>query len=156
MTNLFIWIANAIFVTGAIFNIYWQSQITIRSRYKYTPIIVSGLFASWVVAGLSFSFGYIVLIALFLTIGIMDGVGGIGEKRLVNSGFFSSVYKYSQLAHITLIPVNLGEKNRVVAIFNLTTRQSVQMIFNNELNVIKQELEKHINDSTEIEIGSVQ
>ncbi|MGR3742385.1 hypothetical protein [Companilactobacillus sp. DQM5] len=154
--NIFVWIAIAIFVAGAAFNIYWQSQITIKAKYKFMPVVVSAFFVAWIFTGFEYSLSYIILVALFLTVGIMDGVGGIGEKRIVSSGFLSSVYEYSKLTNITLIPINLGNKNRVVAIFNLNTRQSTQMIFNKELNVIKNELEKHINDSTKIEIGSIQ
>lgn len=155
-TSIIIWIINGIFLAGAIFNIYWQSQITIKAKYKYFPLILSLIVTSWILGSSGFSIEYIIMIAFFLTTGIMSGVGGIGTRRLVNSGFFSNVFDYSKLAHITLIPVNIGTKNRVVAIFNLSTRQSAQMIFDFDLSTVKTELEKHIPDSTSIEIGNIQ
>ncbi|GKQ43288.1 hypothetical protein RD055328_12110 [Companilactobacillus sp. RD055328] len=153
--SLMIWIIDIIFIAGAAFNIYWQSQITLKAKYKYTPIILSVIVVTWIIGGSGYSLEYIIMIAAFLTTGIMNGVGGIGTKRIVNSGFFSNVYDYKKLAHITLIPLTLGTKERVVAIFNINARQSAQMIFNKDLFTIKTELEKHVGDSTEIEIGSL-
>lgn len=156
MEKIIIWIINIIFLGGFAFNIYWQSQINIKAKYKYTPIIFSAILVSWMIEIPQISFDYIVLVAAFLTVGVMNGVGGIGEKRLVSSGFFSNVYEYSKLAHITLIPVDLGAKSRVVAIFNTQSRQSAQMIFNNNLNEVQKELKRHVSDTTPIEIGQIQ
>lgn len=156
MEKIIIWIINITFLVGFIFNIYWQSQIVIKAKYKYTPAIFSVILVSWMIEIPSMPFEYIILVAGFLTISIMNGVGGIGEKKLVSSGFFSNVFEYSKLSRITLIPIDLGAKNRVVAIFNTETRQSAQMIFNNTVTEVREELKKHVPESTSIEIGQIQ
>lgn len=156
MEKIIIWVINLTFLVGFIFNIYWQSQITIKAKYKYMPVIFSVILVSWMVNIPAIPFEYIILVAGFLTISVMNGVGGIGEKRLVSSGFFSNVFEYSKLAHITLIPIDLGAKSRVIAIFNTGARQSSQMIFNNTLKEVRDELKKHVPETTPIEIGQIQ
>lgn len=135
------------------FGIYWQSQIILRARYKYTPVLLSILIGSWVLSAPSPNFAFIVLLAAFFTLNIMDGVGGIGSKRLVTNGFFSRVIDYSMITRLKMLPVTLPNgKSRVIAIFVINERQQIQMNFNQHLETLIKTLSGLLPASVKIEI----
>lgn len=135
------------------FGIYWQSQIVIRARYKYTPIIFSVLIGSWVLTAPVNDWSFVIMLAAFFTLNIMDGVGGIGEKRLVTNGLFSRVIDYANITGIKMLPVTLPNgKNRVVAVFVINGRQQIQMNFNQKLETLVQTLKKLLPETVEIDV----
>lgn len=135
------------------FGIYWQSQIVIRARYKFTPLIFSVLIGSWVLGNPVMSWPFIIMLAAFFTLNIMDGVGGIGTKRLVTNGLFSRVIDYANITALKMLPVTLPNgKTRVVAIFIINERQQIQMNFNQKLEVLMTALKSLLPETVEIEV----
>lgn len=133
--------------------VYWQSQIVIRARYKFTPLIFSVLIASWVLTAPVNSWSFIIMLSAFFTLNIMDGVGGIGEKRLVTNGLFSRVIDYANITGIKMLPVTLPNgKNRVVAVFVINGRQQIQMNFNQTLEILVETLKKLLPESVQIDV----
>lgn len=156
METIIVWAVAALLIVGGALNIYWQSKIIIKAKYKYTPVIISVFIASWLFDGTPVSIEYIILIAAFITVSIMNGTGGIAEKKVINNGFFSNAFDYNKITYITLIPIELGNKSRVVVIFNINNKQNAQMIFDANVDVIEKELQKRVPSSTKIEIGKLQ
>lgn len=135
------------------FGIYWQSQIVIRARYKFMPLIFSVLVGSWVLSNPVMDWTYVIMLSAFFTLNIMDGVGGIGTKRLVTNGLFSRVIDYANITALKMLPVTLPNgKTRVVAVFIINERQQIQMNFNQKLEVLLMTLKKLLPDSVQIEI----
>ncbi|ERL64370.1 hypothetical protein [Schleiferilactobacillus shenzhenensis] len=160
--TIFMIALDAVLLVGCIVSIYWQAQIVLRAHFNYWPLILGILLMSWGWGGStnmdSFS-RWLIIIGLsgFLLNCIQAGVGGIGEKRLVNNGFVSTVIRYDRLAGITLVPVTLPNgKDRVVGIFITTAQQRVQLTFSQALPTIQGELRKLVPGSTPIEIQNIE
>ena len=156
--NYIVWFIDIVFAVTAIFNIYWQSQIVVRAKYKYSSLFWGLLIGYWLAAGSKYSLDFILLISLFVLLSFMGGIGGIGEKRLVSSGFYSGTIEYKRIKHILLIPAQIANVSRdqVLAVFNMNSGQTYQMTFNYSANDIYKELKKHISEDTQIEIGKIQ
>lgn len=154
---IFIIILDIGMIASAIYSVYWQSQITIRARYNFSTPILGILFSAWILATPAASnWPYVIAVSSFILVMIMDGVGGIGSKRLVSTGFFSRIVPYRSFAEITLIPLDLPDgKSRVVAIFITLTHQKVQLTFNQTVETLQTELKKHIPDNVSINIENI-
>lgn len=147
---------DAIFIGMMIFNLYWQSQIIVYAKYKISSLFVALFFAVWVLSAPIHSWSYIVMVAAFLTLAIMQGTGGIGKKKLVTNGFFASVLDYKNIEHITLIPVDLpSQASQVISVFTTSNNQNIQMTFKKSVNEIQTQLRQLIPSSTTIEITKV-
>ncbi|WP_125768860.1 hypothetical protein [Lapidilactobacillus wuchangensis] len=139
------------------FGIYWQSQIVIRARYKYTPVIFSILIGSWALSVPTMNWPFIILMAAFFTLNIMDGVGGIGGKRLVTNGLFSRVVDYSTITALKMVPVTLPNgKSRVIVLFVINDRQQIQMNFNQHLEILMKSLAQLLPDTVKIEVDRIE
>ncbi|MBA1393699.1 hypothetical protein EQ500_07440, partial [Lactobacillus sp. XV13L] len=144
MTGLLIFL-DVMFIAVFIFNLYWQAQIIVPAKYKISCVIIAAIFAMWVWAGPISSWSYIIMVASFLTITLMQGTGGIGSKRLVNNGFFATVINYQRTSHVTLIPVQiLNSSPQVISVFTTSNRQNIQMTFNRSVDELKKELRRVI------------
>ncbi|GAF40323.1 hypothetical protein FC83_GL003334 [Agrilactobacillus composti DSM 18527 = JCM 14202] len=155
--SIFVLILDVGMFASAAYSVYWQSQIILRARYNYFSAILGIVFSAWILATPAASnWPYIVAVSLFILVSIMNGVGGVGSRRLVTTGFFSRVIDYKTFAEVTLIPIDLpGGKNRVVGIFMTSTQQRVQLTFNQTVEAIRSELQKHIPDNVEINVENI-
>ncbi|KRL13851.1 hypothetical protein [Schleiferilactobacillus perolens] len=153
---------DAMLLIGCLVAIYWQGQIVIRSRYNLWPLLMGLLIMSFGSVG---TLGldqidkwlFIVGLSAFILNCIQAGVGGIGDKRLVNSGFFSATVQYDRLAGITLIPLTLPNgKERVVAIFVTNAQQRIQLSFSQALPTIQKELRSLVPGNTPIEVQNIE
>jgi len=96
------------------------------------------------------------MVALFMLLNIMNGVGGIGSKKIVINGFYSGVLDYSQIIHVTLIPIELqGSKPKVAVIFNTKRPQQVEMNFNVSYKEIQKFLDKKLSNEVSVEVGQI-
>lgn len=155
MTGLLIFL-DILFIAVFIFNLYWQAQIIIPAKYKISCVFWTIFFAMWVWTGPINSWPYIIMVASFLTITLMQGTGGIGTKRLVTNGFFATIVNYQKIAHVTLIPVQvLHTQPQVISIFTMVSRQNIQMTFNRSVDELKKDLRKVIPQNIEIEISQL-
>ena len=155
MTGLLIFL-DILFIAVFIFNLYWQAQIIIPAKYIISCVFWTIFFAMWVWTGPINSWPYIIMVASFLTITLMQGTGGIGTKRLVTNGFFATVVNYQKIAHVTLIPVQvLNTQPQVISIFTMVSRQNIQMTFNRSVDELKKDLRKVIPQNIEIEISQL-
>ncbi|MCD2256995.1 hypothetical protein FHQ08_09695 [Lactobacillus sp. CC-MHH1034] len=144
-------------IASAAYGVYWQSQITLRARYSLFTPILGVILSIWVLAtpGAA-NWPYIIGVSSFILVNIINGVGGIGNKRLVTTGFFSRVVPYNNFSEITLIPVDLPDgKNRVIAIFMTMTHQRVQLTFNQTVEAIRTELQKYLPDNVPINVENI-
>lgn len=159
---IFMIIMDAVLLTGCIVSIFWQAQIVLRAHYNYWPFLLGLMVVGWGWTGTGIANNWVhwllvLFLAGFLLNCIQAGVGGIGDKRLVNNGFISSVIRYDRLAGITLVPVTLPNgKDRVVAIFITTTQRRIQLTFSQALPTIQEELRKLVPGSTPIEIQNIE
>ena len=150
---MMIYLLIADLLASMLFGIYWQSQIVIRARYKYTPLIFSLLIGGWALSEPINNFAFVILLAAFFTLNFMDGVGGIGSKRLVTSGLFSRVVDYSTVTALKVLPVTLPNgKVRVIIVFVINDAQQIQMNFNQGLEVLLKTLAKLLPETVKIEV----
>lgn len=154
--DTFIIIIDIVFLIGAIFSIYWQSQIEIRSTYKLSTLIFAVFVGAWLLISPVNRLPYIFMVAEFVTLTIMNGVGGIGNKKIILSGFYSGVLDYSQIVHVTLIPIELpGQVERVAVIFNTNRAAQIQLNFKRSYKEIEKFLSDKLGKDVEVEIGQV-
>ena len=85
--NVILIIVDIIFFLGAAFNVYWQSQIEIKSIYKVSSLIFAAFIGAWLLFSPTNQLSYIIMVALFMLLNIMNGVGGIGSKKIVINGW---------------------------------------------------------------------
>lgn len=154
---VFIIILDIGMIASAIYSVYWQSQLTIRSRYNLMTPIMGIVFSAWILATPAASnWPYVIAVSSFILVMIMDGVGGIGHKRVITTGFFSRIMPYRNFSEITLIPIDLpGGKSRVIVIFMTATHQKMQLTFNQNVDNIQTELKKYIPDTVSINIENI-
>lgn len=154
---IFIIILDVAMLASAMYGIYWQSQITIRARYNFFTPILGIVFTAWILATpVASNWPYVIAVSAFILVMIMDGVGGIGRKRVVTTGFFSRVVPYQSFAEITLIPLDLPDgKDRVVAIFMTVTHQRMQLTFNQTVDTLRTELRKYLPETVEINVQNI-
>lgn len=149
-------IVDVIFFFGAAFNVYWQSQIEIRSIYKISSLIFAGFIGAWLLISPTGQLSYVVMVALFMLLNIMNGVGGVGTKKIVLNGFYSGVLDYSQVEHVTLIPIEIqGRKPKVAVIFNTKRPQQVEMNFNISYKDMQKFLDKKLSNEVSVEVGQI-
>jgi len=149
-------IVDIIFFLGAAFNVYWQSQIEIRSIYKYSSLIFAGVIGAWLLVSPTSQIAYIIMVALFMLLNIMNGVGGVGTKKIVINGFYSGVLDYTQVEHVTLIPIELqGRKPKVAVIFNTKRPQQIEMNFNMSYKEMQKYLDKKLSNEVSVEVGQI-
>lgn len=142
------------FVAMLLNNLYWQSQIVVHAKYKISSLIIAVIFGVWVLSMPEDSWWYVVMVAAFLTVTLMQGTGGIAQKRLVTSGFFSNSLSYQKLTHVTLIPVELPNAPvQVISIFTVANRQNIQMTFKQSVAQLQQELKTVLPQNIEVEIA---
>lgn len=154
--NVILIIVDIIFFLGAAFNVYWQSQIEIKSIYKVSSLIFAAFIGAWLLFSPTNQLSYIIMVALFMLLNIMNGVGGIGSKKIVINGFYSGVLDYSQIIHVTLIPIELqGSKPKVAVIFNTKRPQQVEMNFNMSYKEIQKFLDKKLSNEVSVEVGQI-
>ncbi|MFD1472388.1 hypothetical protein [Companilactobacillus mishanensis] len=147
---------DVVFLVGAIFSIYWQSQIEIRATYRISALIFAGIVGAWLMITPVDRLPYIFMVAEFVTLTIMNGVGGIGNKKIILSGFYSGVLDYSQIVHVTLIPIQLpGRNERVAVIFNTNRPQQIELNFKRSYKEIEKFLEDKLSKDVQVEIGQV-
>lgn len=145
-----------VFLVGAIFSIYWQSQIEIRATYRLTTLIFALFVGAWLLVSPVNKLPYIFMVAEFVTLTVMNGVGGIGAKKIILSGFYSGVLDYSQIVHVTLIPIELpGKDERVAVIFNTKRPQQIELNFKRSYKDIENYLQDKLSKDVEVEIGQV-
>lgn len=154
--NTLIILIDIIFLLGAVYNVYWQSQIEIRSIYKISTLIFAMVIGAWLLISPVNQLPYIVMVAEFVTLTIMNGVGGVGSKKIVTSGFYSGILDYSQIVHVTLIPIELaGRKPRVAVVFNTNRPQQIQLNFNTSYKTIESYLKSKLASGVQMEIGQI-
>ena len=154
--NVILIIVDIIFFLGAAFNVYWQSQIEIKSIYKVSSLIFAAFIGAWLLFSPTNQLSYIIMVALFMLLNIMNGVGGIGTKKIVLNGFYSGVLDYSQVSHVTLIPIELqGQKPKVAVIFNTKRPQQVEMNFNVSYKEMQKFLDKKLSNEVSVEVGQI-
>lgn len=154
--DLIIIVVDVIFLAGAAFNIYWQSQIEIRSIYKVSSLIFATFIGFWLLVSATNDLPYIIMVAGFVTLTIMNGVGGIGEKKVVMNGFYSGVLDYAQIVHVTLIPIEVPErKPKVAVIFNTNRPQQIQMSFNTSYKTVQDYLSNKLSSGVQVEVGQI-
>lgn len=154
--DLIIIIVDVVFLAGAVFNIYWQSQIEIRSVYKISSLVFAAFMGGWLMVSSSSDLPYIIMVAAFVTLTIMNGVGGIGEKKVVMNGFYSGVLDYSQIVHVTLIPIEIPQrKPKVAVIFNTKRTQQIQMSFNTSYKTVQDYLSNKLSSGVQVEVGQI-
>ena len=154
--DLLIIVVDVIFLAGAVFNIYWQSQIEIRSIYKISSLIFAAFIGSWLLFSATNDLPYIIMTASFITLTIMNGVGGIGEKKVIMNGFYSGVIDYAQIVHVTLIPIEIPQrKPKVAVIFNTKRTQQIQMSFNTSYKTVQDYLSNKLSSGVQVEVGQI-
>ena len=154
--NVILIIVDIIFFLGAAFNVYWQSQIEIKSIYKVSSLIFAAFIGAWLLFSPTNQLSYIIMVALFMLLNIMNGVGGIGSKKIVINGFYSGVLDYSQIIHVTLIPIELqGSKPKVAVIFNTKRPQQVEMNFNMYYKDIQKFLDTKLSNEVSVDVGQI-
>ncbi|HIY92654.1 hypothetical protein [Companilactobacillus sp. HBUAS56275] len=154
--NVILIIVDIIFFLGAAFNVYWQSQIEIKSIYKVSSLIFAAFIGAWLLFSPTNQLSYIIMVALFMLLNIMNGVGGIGSKKIVINGFYSGVLDYSQIIHVTLIPIELqGSKPKVAVIFNTKRPQQVEMNFNMSYKDIQKFLDTKLSNEVSVDVGQI-
>ncbi|AKP67977.1 hypothetical protein [Companilactobacillus ginsenosidimutans] len=147
---------DVVFLVGAIFSIYWQSQIEIRATYKFSTLIFAVFVGAWLMVSPVNRLAYIFMVAEFVTITVMNGVGGIGNKKIILSGFYSGVLDYSQIVHVTLIPIEIpGQGERVAVIFNTKRPQQIELNFKRSYKEIEKFLQDKLSKDVQVEIGQV-
>lgn len=141
-----------------VYSWYWQAVIGYKARFRMSSVI-------WVL--IFFVFGYSmdyftdptlatnIFVAGVLTMSIIDGFSGLSQKRIVISGFFKRTLKYSDVAHITLIPVPNPKKPTVMAIFQTKTRQSYYLRFSKQLEEVIHVLRQYVGTNVGIDIRQV-
>lgn len=153
MSDLLLSAIDIFFLASLIFNLYWQAQIIVPAKYKVSSLVLTALFAVWILAIPIHSWLYIIMVAAVLTVTIMQGTGGLGSRWLVTNGFFAGVVNYQKLAHITLIPVQLPTmRPQVITIFTTISRQNIQMTFNHSWKEIQHELRQLVPDHIPIDV----
>lgn len=150
------YIAICIYIVGYLFySWYWQAVIDYRARFRISSVLWALIFLS-----LGFSLDYFtdpnitmnVFIAAFLLLSIVDGFSGLTKKRLVISGYFKRTVKYSDVAHITLIPMPTTKKPTVMAIFQTNRRQAYYLRFSKQLSDVITALRKYVGSNVGIEV----
>ncbi|MDQ7936908.1 hypothetical protein RA086_04530 [Lactiplantibacillus sp. WILCCON 0030] len=78
---------NGILAFIVIRNIGVESQLEIRSKYRWGQLVVAGVLVAWgagTYGGLT-SFADLLFWSLFMTVNIMMGTGGVATHRIVSA-----------------------------------------------------------------------
>lgn len=146
----------AILFGNMVYSIYWQSQITVKARFRYMPLMISVLILFWIVATPQLDFGVVIVLAEFVTLNVMDGVGGIGSKKLVTSGFFSQVVDYARIAKLQITPLVLPNgKPRTVVVFQTHNQRQFQLNFSQSAEDLIRLLKGLLPQGVEIEVNQL-
>ncbi len=111
--NFFWVLLDLIFLASAGFTVYRQSKITFHARYNYFALGYGVIFGFMLVMYAIPGFTYMVMVALFILLNVMSGVGGLAEDRVITNGIFYGVtVRYTDLAAVTLTSRPMpGEKH---------------------------------------------
>ncbi|MCI1283923.1 hypothetical protein [Lacticaseibacillus songhuajiangensis] len=156
MFDIFITVLDVVLFAAIGYNLYWQSQIEIRSTYAYWQMIWGIIIAIWLVSTGIRSWSYVVFLALFVLMNLSAGVGGLGSKKVVGNGFYSRFFAYNTFAGVTLTPISTPSgKNLVIAIFALEPRRYVRLTFRAPLEQIIAKLQQQLPESVPVTIQKI-
>lgn len=153
---ILLYIAISIYlVSYLIYSWYWQAMIEFRARFRISSVIWALVFL-----GIGFSMDYFsdpnlalnAFMAAFILMSIVDGFSGFAKNKLVVSGYFKRTVKYSEIAHVTLIPVPNPKKPTVMAIFQTNKRQAFSLRFSRQLEEVIMAVRKYLGTSVGIEV----
>lgn len=155
MTSLFYGLFDLLIIGYIVYSWYWQAVVDYPGRYRISSIIWAVVF---VYVSISWNFiditqaGAPVLLAVFLVMSVMDGVSGLGEKRIVISGYIRRTIKYSDLDQITLINAPLTN-NKSYVVMELQSKGHVYYIrFAKGMEDVIATLKKHLGNDVGIKI----
>ncbi|WP_127850043.1 hypothetical protein [Lacticaseibacillus hulanensis] len=155
MADIFLIVISVALLALAAYNIYWQSQISLRANYGYSQVMWGAIIAVWMASVGYRSWAYIVCVATFVLLYIMAGVGGLGTKRLVAQGVWGRFHKYENLTGIALTPISAPNgKGIVVAVFSFSRRR-VQLMFRQPLESVLGVLKNTVPANTPLTIQKI-
>ncbi|WP_125980981.1 hypothetical protein [Loigolactobacillus iwatensis] len=119
-------------------SVYWQSQITVRAKYNFSSLIYGMIFGVLLMMYPSPGLIWLVLVAGFILMNIISGVGGLTTNRIIGNGFFyPTIVRFSDLATITLTNQPMpGQRHLVIAIFTLKRGRNVRLNFGQSTEVL--------------------
>jgi hypothetical protein len=145
--NFFWVLLDLIFLASAGFTVYRQSKITLHARYNYFALGYGVIFGFMLVMYSVPGFTYMVMVALFILLNVMSGVGGLAEDRVITNGIFYGVtVRYSDLAAVTLTSRPMpGEKHFIIAIFTLKRNgRNIRLNFSQSLETLVTDLRQNL------------
>lgn len=142
----------------AIYSWYFQATVVVFAKYR-----IMSLIWSLILIVIAYNSGYLanpdpsltVFLAAFIMMSIVDGVGGLAEKRVIISGYFKRSIKYTDLEKITVIPIEKARNVKNIVIFTTLKQQAFYLKFNKSMEELVTLLDKATTDAVTIEIQSL-
>jgi len=153
-------ILNGILALIAIRNVGAESQLEIRSKYRWGQLVVAGLlviFGAGTTGGLT-NFADLLFWSLFMLINIMMGTGGVAAHRLVLPGaWFRRTIKFDEIAGIEIAAIPtipaLEKKTRVIVKFILNSHREISLVFNGTVTTVQAALQAKFGQRVAIEVS---
>jgi len=153
-------VLNGILAFIVIRNVGVESQLEIRSKYRWGQLVVASLLVIWGAGsygGLT-SFSDLLFWTLFFMVNIMMGTGGLATHRLVLPGaWFRRTIKFEEIAGIEIAAIPaipaIEKKTRVIVKFILNSHREISMVFNGTVTTVKTALQAKLGQQVAIEIS---
>ncbi|MFD1420857.1 hypothetical protein [Lactiplantibacillus songbeiensis] len=149
---------NLLLVYLVLRNVVIESQLELRSKYRWGQIVVAALLLIWSAYGGLTDFADLLFWSLFMMINIMMGTGGLAAKNLVLPGaWFRRTIAFDKITGIQIAAIPaLNQKKRVIVKFVLDSRREINMIFTGTVTTVKEALQKRIGQKVAIEVSKFQ
>lgn len=156
--TFFYYTLDALMGVYALYSWYQQVRIEHAAIYRSSSIIWSVLLI-WL--GFIWDFlengpGLPIFLAIFLVISILDGFSGLGNKKIVLSGYFHRTIAYSDLEQITIIAVPNPIKPVMMLVLHTNNGRIYYLRFKSEAQPIARFLKEKTENKVAIKLEVMQ
>ncbi|MFC6181036.1 hypothetical protein [Lactiplantibacillus daowaiensis] len=136
-------------------NVVLQSQLELKSKYRWGQLIVAGLLVAWGASGGLAGLSDLLFWSLFMLMNIMMGIGGVTANKLVLPGaWIRRTVTFNQITGIQIAAIPaIDQKTRVIVKFILNSRREINMVFNGTVTAVKDGLQSRVGNQVSIEVS---
>lgn len=154
----FYYTLDALMGVYALYSWYQQVRIEHAAVYRWSSIIWSVILI-WI--GFIWDFlengpGLPIFLAIFLVISILDGFSGLGNKRIVLSGYFHRTLNYADLEQVSIFSVPQGIGPMIMLVLHTKSHRIYYLRFKTDIETVVKYLKEKTNNQVAIQIEIMQ
>ncbi|GBG94528.1 hypothetical protein LFYK43_09870 [Ligilactobacillus salitolerans] len=153
---LFLSIVSALLVLSLVRRIYLQSQLQLKAKYNFSPVLSGMIFLGFLTPLLNTmgaNLVFEVLFAALILLTFLAGRNGLTDQGILLPNLFTRLLKFQQVVKVSLKPMDVSEERKVIVatFIEKASLRRYALVFEMSLNELTHLLQKCLPAETEIE-----